>query len=57
MSLSAKMGADGRSKGWGTVRFSDTASAQRAIGRWHNRDLEGRILAVFLDRVRSSVGA
>ncbi|KAI8472980.1 MAG: hypothetical protein J3K34DRAFT_453710 [Monoraphidium minutum] len=41
---------DGRSKGWGTVRFATTEGAQAAIERFHGSDLEGRTLTVFLDK-------
>lgn len=44
------IGSDGRSKGWGVVRFTNAAAAQRGIGRWDKRELEGRTLAVFLDK-------
>ncbi len=44
------MGSDGRSRGFGTVRFTNPESAQTAIGRWHEQDLDGRRLAVFLDK-------
>lgn len=37
-------------QGFGTVRFSNTDAAQRAIGKWHEQELEGRRLAVFLDK-------
>ncbi|KAI8468345.1 MAG: G-strand telomere binding protein 1 [Monoraphidium minutum] len=41
---------DGRSKGWGTVRFLTKEAAQAAIDRFHGSDLEGRTLTVFLDK-------
>ncbi|GAX82342.1 hypothetical protein CEUSTIGMA_g9771.t1 [Chlamydomonas eustigma] len=44
------MGNDGRSRGFGTVKFTDAESAQAAIAKWHDQELEGRRLAVFLDK-------
>eukprot|EP00798_Chlamydomonas_sp_ICE-L_P004642 gene4642-14841_t len=44
------IGFDGRSRGFGTVSFSNTAAAQEAIAMWHEKELEGRTLAVFLDK-------
>lgn len=41
---------DGRSKGWGTVRFNTTETAQAAIEQYHGSQLEGRTLTVFLDK-------
>ncbi|KIZ03939.1 Heterogeneous nuclear ribonucleoprotein M [Monoraphidium neglectum] len=41
---------DGRSKGWGTVRFLSKEAAQSAIDSFHGSDLEGRTLTVFLDK-------
>lgn len=43
-------GSDGRSRGFGTVRFTTPESAQAAIANWNEQDLEGRTLAVFLDK-------
>lgn len=37
-------------QGFGTVRFTNSDAAQRGIGRWHEQELEGRKLTVFLDR-------
>lgn len=42
--------ADGRSKGWGTVRFTTTEGASAAIEAFHGSQLEGRTLTVFLDK-------
>ena len=44
------MGRDGRSRGYGTVRFADAAGAAAAITGKHATDLEGRTLTVKLDR-------
>jgi len=44
------MGADGRSRGFGTVRFCATDAAQAAISAWHEQELEGRKLSVFCDK-------
>lgn len=44
------MGHDGRSRGFGTVRFLDTESALSAVEKYNGSELEGRTLAVFLDR-------
>jgi RNA recognition motif-containing protein len=41
---------DGRSKGWGTVRFTTTEGASAAIEAFHGSQLEGRTLTVFLDK-------
>ena len=41
---------DGRSKGWGTVRFESKEGAAAAIARFHGSQLEGRTLTVFLDK-------
>ncbi len=38
------------SQGFGTVRFNTLEAAQAAIGKWHEQDLDGRRLAVFLDK-------
>lgn len=43
-------GYDGRSRGFGTVRFLGPESAQAAVARFHQTELEGRTLAVFIDR-------
>lgn len=43
-------GNDGRSRGFGTVRFSSPEAAQAAIAKFHETELEGRNLSVFLDR-------
>jgi RNA recognition motif-containing protein len=40
----------GRSKGWGTVRFTSTEAAEKAIADFHGSTLEGRTLTVFLDK-------
>lgn len=44
------MGSDGRSRGFGTVKFSNADAAQRALEKWNEQELEGRKLAVFLDK-------
>jgi RNA recognition motif-containing protein len=44
------MGRDGRSRGYGTVRFADAAGAAAAIAGKHGTDLEGRTLTVKMDR-------
>ena len=44
------MGRDGRSRGYGTVRFADGAGAAAAIAGKHGADLEGRTLTVKMDR-------
>jgi RNA recognition motif-containing protein len=41
---------DGRSKGWGTVRFTTKDAASFAIEKFHGSQLEGRTLTVFLDK-------
>eukprot|EP00878_Enallax_costatus_P026959 GHUV01028975.1.p1 GENE.GHUV01028975.1~~GHUV01028975.1.p1 ORF type:complete len:138 (-),score=37.01 GHUV01028975.1:660-1073(-) len=41
---------DGRSKGWGTVRFNTKEAANAAIEQFHGSQLEGRTLTVFLDK-------
>lgn len=43
-------GRDGRSRGYGLVRFEDEAGANAAIEQYHGRDLEGRTLTVKLDQ-------
>jgi RNA recognition motif-containing protein len=40
----------GRSKGWGTVRFQDVASANDAIVRFGGVELAGRPMTVMMDR-------
>ena len=44
------MGRDGRSRGYGTVRFAEAAGASSAIAGKHGTDLEGRTLTVKMDR-------
>lgn len=44
------IGRDGRSKGWGTVRFESPEEAEKAIEVMNNSDLEGRRLGVKLDK-------
>ncbi|GMH32580.1 hypothetical protein BSKO_00414 [Bryopsis sp. KO-2023] len=41
---------DGRSRGWGVVRFQAPQAAQKAIEIMDGKDLEGRQLGVHLDR-------
>lgn len=43
-------GYDGRSRGFGTVRFLSLEAAASAIEKFHESELEGRTLAVFLDK-------
>lgn len=43
-------GADGRSRGFGTVRFTTADAATAAIEKMDRSELEGRSLAVFLDK-------
>merc|ERR1712054_620686 len=40
----------GRSKGWGTVRFSSPAEANDAIARFGGVELAGRPMTVMMDR-------
>lgn len=40
---------NGRSKGFGTVRFTTTEAAQAAIDQFNGTDLEGRNLVVKMD--------
>eukprot|EP00201_Polytomella_parva_P019827 CAMPEP_0175041604 /NCGR_PEP_ID=MMETSP0052_2-20121109/2018_1 /TAXON_ID=51329 ORGANISM="Polytomella parva, Strain SAG 63-3" /NCGR_SAMPLE_ID=MMETSP0052_2 /ASSEMBLY_ACC=CAM_ASM_000194 /LENGTH=333 /DNA_ID=CAMNT_0016304159 /DNA_START=232 /DNA_END=1233 /DNA_ORIENTATION=+ len=42
--------AEGRSKGYGIVRFKDTVSAAIACERMNNSVLDGRVLSVRIDR-------
>ena len=44
------IGRDGRSRGYGTVRFTTVESATAAIEGKHATELEGRTLTVKLDR-------
>jgi len=44
------IGRDGRSRGYGTVRFETTEKAEAAINAFHQTDLQGRTLAVRMDR-------
>lgn len=44
------MDREGRSRGWGVVRFQSPQAAQRAIELMDGKDLEGRQLGVHLDR-------
>lgn len=43
-------GEDGRSRGYGTVRFYTAEAAQSAISKFNETDLEGRSLTVFMDK-------
>uniref|UniRef100_A0A7S3VV90 RRM domain-containing protein n=1 Tax=Dunaliella tertiolecta TaxID=3047 RepID=A0A7S3VV90_DUNTE len=43
-------GDDGRSRGYGTVRFSSPEEAQAALEAFNGRDCEGRALFVFFDK-------
>lgn len=50
MHSEVQLGKDGRSRGYGTVRFATPEAAQAAIEQVHGSDLEGRTLTVKLDR-------
>uniref|UniRef100_A0A7S0WHE3 RRM domain-containing protein n=1 Tax=Chlamydomonas leiostraca TaxID=1034604 RepID=A0A7S0WHE3_9CHLO len=43
-------GEDGRSRGYGTVRFTTTDAAQAAIDKFNESEWEGRTLSVFMDK-------
>lgn len=43
-------GRDGRSRGYGTVKFTTTEAAQAAIDDHNNTELEGRRLTVKFDK-------
>ena len=45
-----KIGYDGRSRGWGTVRFADMEAAHRAANEMNGYMLDGRRLDVHLDQ-------
>ena len=45
-----QVGKDGRSRGYGTVRFQTAEEAQAGIAKVHGTELEGRTLTVKLDR-------
>ncbi|KAK9822639.1 hypothetical protein WJX81_002257 [Elliptochloris bilobata] len=49
-SASVVMGRDGRSRGYGLVRFYTLQDAQAAIEKFHGTELEGRTLTVRLDK-------
>ena len=44
-----KIGYDGRSRGWGTVRFADMETAQRAAKEMNGFSLDGRRLDIHMD--------
>eukprot|EP00210_Caulerpa_lentillifera_P007282 g6962.t2 len=44
------LGHDGRSRGWGTVRFESPEAAQKAIEVLNDTTLEGRRIGVKFDR-------
>jgi RNA recognition motif-containing protein len=44
------IGNDGRSRGYGTVRFTGIESANSAIEKYNGTELEGRTLTVKLDK-------
>lgn len=44
------VGDDGRSRGYGTVRFTSAEAAQAAIAAFNTRDCDGRSLSVFMDK-------
>lgn len=52
--VDVKVGSDGRSRGWGTVRFADMASAEAAIAQMNGYEIEGhngiRAIEVRKDR-------
>lgn len=37
-------------QGYGTVKFTTKEAAEAAVARYHESELEGRRLAVFIDR-------
>jgi len=41
---------DGRSRGWGTVKFNTPEDAQRAIDEMNNIEIEGRNIETRIDR-------
>ncbi|CAD7702872.1 unnamed protein product [Ostreobium quekettii] len=43
-------GRDGRSRGYGTVRFDNVESAKKAIDELNNAELDGRRLGVKMDK-------
>ncbi|KAJ9523440.1 hypothetical protein QJQ45_005336 [Haematococcus lacustris] len=43
-------GEDGRSRGYGTVRFTNEEAVARAITRFNEQEWDGRPLKVFVDR-------
>ena len=45
-----QMGKDGRSRGYGVVRFATAEEAQAAIQAVNGTDCEGRTLTVKLDK-------
>jgi RNA recognition motif-containing protein len=49
-SAEVMVGDDGRSRGYGTVRFVTAEAAQEAIAAVNGRDCNGRHLVVFMDR-------
>ena len=46
----------GRSKGWGTVRYTDAASARKAIKAMNGRVMDGRAIEVRHDEKNKPVG-
>lgn len=49
-SAEVAMSFDGRSRGYATARFMSTEAAAAAVQKFHNYELEGRTVAVFLDK-------
>ena len=45
-----KVGADGKSRGFGTVRYYKSKDAEAAISRLNGAELQGRALEVRLDQ-------
>lgn len=45
-----KQDRDGRSRGWGILRFATPEVAQQAIEQMNNVEINGRPMAVRLDR-------
>ena len=41
---------NGRSRGFGTVRYDSTEEAEAAINQLHNTEMDGRVITVRLDR-------
>lgn len=50
-------GDNGRSKGFGTVRFSTSQEAAHAISEYNGADLDGRIIEVRYDKGPKAKGS